>query len=281
MRHSLAPAFVVVASVLIAASPAVAQGPSSDQPVTVSFSDTSRPGLLRVDLIAGSIVVKGTGRSDVRVSTTGSNSSNRGRQRPASPIEPGLRRLNQPSAFTIQEERNVMTISSEISNAPASFEIEVPTRTNLRLTTVNGSQISVEGIEGDIELQNVNGSISVTNVAGSVLATTTNGAVKAQLTRVTAGKPMAFTSLNGSVDVTLPASLKADVKLRSDNGDVLTDFDIQLKTGPVPSVEDTRANRGGRYRVEMNQAIYGTINGGGPEIELRTFNGRVTLRKGS
>ena len=42
---------------------------------------------------------------------------------------------------------------------------------------------------------------------------------------------MAFTSLNGIVDVTLPASVKANVKLRSDQGDVFTDFDIQLTPG--------------------------------------------------
>jgi hypothetical protein len=38
---------------------------------------------------------------------------------------------------------------------------------------------------------------------------------------------------------------------------------------------------GGKYRLEVNRAIYGTVNGGGPEIELRTFNGSVYLRKGA
>jgi hypothetical protein len=31
----------------------------------------------------------------------------------------------------------------------------------------------------------------------------------------------------------------------------------------------------------VNRSIYGTVNGGGPEIELRTFNGSVFLRKGA
>jgi hypothetical protein len=279
MHHRVIRAFVAAIAVVVIASPAVAQNLSPDQSVTVSFSDTSRPGSLRVDLIAGSITVKGTGRRDVLVSTSGGDGDRRRRQA-SPPPEPGFRRLNQPAPISIKEERNTMIISSEGMSTPANFEIEVPARTNLRLSTVNGSQISVDGVEGDMEIQNVNGSVTVTNVAGSVLASTTNGAVKATLTRVTAGKPMAFTSLNGQIDVTLPASMKADVKLRSDNGEVLTDFDIQLKPGPAPTVEDTRNNRGGRYRVELNQAVYGTINGGGPEIELRTFNGRVILRKG-
>jgi hypothetical protein len=278
MRYTVIGTFVVSTAMLLAGAPVLAQSQSSDQSVTVAFSDASRPGLLRVDLISGSITVKGTDRRDVRVASSRDASRRNGRQLPA---EPGLRRLNQPAGFSIQEERNTMTISSDITSGQVDFDIEVPVRTNLRLTTVNGSRIAVDGVEGEIELQNVNGSVTVTNVAGSVLASTTNGPVRATLTRVTAGKPMAFTSLNGQVDVTLPASLKADVKLRSDNGDVLTDFDIQLKSAAAPALEDTRNNRGGRYRVELNKSIYGTINGGGPEIELRTFNGRVILRKGT
>ncbi len=44
------------------------------------------------------------------------------------------------------------------------------------------------------------------------------------MTRLNAAKAMAFTSLNGVIDVTLPASTRANLKLRSDMGDVYTDF---------------------------------------------------------
>ena len=33
--------------------------------------------------------------------------------------------------------------------------------------------------------------------------------------------------------------------------------------------------------IEVNKSITGTINGGGPELELRTFNGSVYVRKGT
>jgi len=85
--------------------------------------------------------------------------------------------------------------------------------------------------------------------------------------------------MNGKVDVTLPSNLKATLKMRSDNGDIFTDFDVQLR--PAPADSNTGARKGGRYRVEVNRAIYGAVNGGGPEIELRTFNGSVFLRKGA
>jgi DUF4097 and DUF4098 domain-containing protein YvlB len=90
---------------------------------------------------------------------------------------------------------------------------------------------------------------------------------------------MAFTSLNGNVDVTLPSSVKATFKLRSDMGDVFTDFDLQLQAQTTPVPNSRREN--GQFRIEVNRSISGTANGGGAEIELRTFNGSVYLRKGS
>jgi len=82
-----------------------------------------------------------------------------------------------------------------------------------------------------LDVRNLNGSILMTNVAGSIAANSVNGRVQATMTRVTAPKSMAFTTLNGNVDVTLPAATRANLKLRSDMGDVFTDFEVQV----VPS----------------------------------------------
>ena len=90
---------------------------------------------------------------------------------------------------------------------------------------------------------------------------------------------MAFTSLNGTVDVTLPPTTKANLRLRSDRGDVYSDFDVQLAPAAAPVVEESRSSNG-RYRISRNRSIVGTINGGGPEFELRTFNSNVYVRKG-
>ena len=90
---------------------------------------------------------------------------------------------------------------------------------------------------------------------------------------------MAFTSLNGTVDVTLPPTTKANLRLRSDNGDVYSDFDVQLAPSAPPMVQESRSSNG-RYRISRNRSIVGAINGGGPEFELRTFNSNVYVRKG-
>jgi DUF4097 and DUF4098 domain-containing protein YvlB len=167
-----------------------------------------------------------------------------------------------------------------------SITIQVPAATSLVLRAVNGGEVTVEGVTGSIEVNNVNGSIALTDVGGPVIAHATNGRVVATLKQVAAGKPMSFTSFNGNVDVTLPASAKANLKLRSDRGDVYTDFEVQTTQAPPRTQQgDSSRDRGrndsrgnARYRLEMDRSIYGTINGGGPDFELRTFNGNIYLR---
>ena len=193
------------------------------------FSDPSRPGKIEVELLSGAITVRGENRRDVAIVM---------RQRPEkpsvqAPAPPGLRRLQQVAGFEVSEERNEIKIEGSSFRRSGALELRVPQRVNLELNTVNDGTITVENVEGEIEIENVNGPVVLTNVAGSVVANSVNGGVTAKLTRVMADKAMAFTSLNGPVDVTLPPTIKANLKLRSDQGEIFTDFDVQLRPAPA------------------------------------------------
>jgi hypothetical protein len=273
VRH-LAVVPILLAGLLAPASARQQSADRADQ-IAVPLSDPSRAALIDVSLVHGSITVRGTNRRDVLV--TARPEADRPRRR-IDPDASGLTRIPQAAGFRISEEGNRVRIGSDRPNRSISFEIEAPARTNLKLQTVNGGEIVVENIEGDLDVSNVNGGITLTNVAGSVNAGTTNGSVRTTLTRVAAEKPMAFTSLNGTVDVTLPAATKANLRLRSDNGDVYSDFEVQLAPS-APVVQESRGGNG-RYRLSRNRSIVGAINGGGPEFELRTFNSNVYVRKG-
>lgn len=243
--------------------------------VTVPLSDPSRPGTLHVSLVTGSITVTGRDIKDVIVEIHGAST----KERPAPEAARGLRRLTPQPLVSIEERNNRVEI-----NAPPQrgvrLDIQVPRKTHLDLSTVNFGAIEVAGVEGELEISNVNGAVELSDVSGAVVAHTVNGRVLATLNDVASDKPMAFTSLNGVVDVTLPPTVKANLKLRTDNGSAFTDFELQmLPQANVPAVEDTRRSRG-RYRIEVNKVIYGAVNGGGPEIEMRTFNGNIYLRKG-
>jgi hypothetical protein len=84
--------------------------------------------------------------------------------------------------------------------------------------------------------------------------------------------------MNGNVDLTLPATTKANLRIRSDNGDAWTDFDLQQTQVAPPTVEDAR-NRGGQFRIVTNRTVTATINGGGPDLEVRSLRGNIFIRK--
>lgn len=264
----------------LASSSHQAQPPAVSQPdadrVTVPLSDPSQPALVTVSLVHGSITVRGANRKDVLV--TARPEPDRPRRRVDADAS-GMRRIPQTAGYRITEERNQVRVSSDSPNRAVSFDIEVPSRANLKLSTVNGGEIVVENVDGDLDVSNTNGGITLNGVAGSVNAGTTNGGVRATITRVTAERPMAFTSLNGTVDVTLPPSTRANLRLRSDNGDIYSDFEMQLAPSVAPTIQDNRGSND-RYRISRNRSVVGSINGGGPEFELRTFNSNVYVRKG-
>jgi len=267
--------------------PAPAPAPASEantQRVSVVLSEPTRPGTIQMDIVMGSIMVRGMNRRDIMIEArAGAGPGPRPPRRRAGDEPPpaGLRRLTQNGGFSVEEDRNIVSIDV---GPPRSldFVIEVPIGTNLDLETVMGS-IVVDGVEGELEIESVNGTVMLTNVGGSVVAHTVNGKLTATIARPAPQKAMAFTSMNGSVDVTLPAAVKANLKLRSDQGDVYTDFDLQLRresSNPNPN-PDVDARRNGRARViDVDNAIYGSVNGGGPDFEMRTFNGNVYVRKG-
>jgi DUF4097 and DUF4098 domain-containing protein YvlB len=265
---------VCALGLFVATAPPTSAQQDADQ-VTVSWSDPGRPGTVEISSLSGGMTVKGSDRKDVLII-----SRQRGGNRQPPPSTGGLKRLTQSGGFSVEEERNVLEVQSHSMSRTLDFEVHVPLRTNLKLSTTNNGVITVDNVEGDMELNNINGAIFMNGVGGSIVANTTNGAVKATMTRLTAAKAMAFTTLNGTVDVTLPAATKATFKLRSDMGDVFTDFDLQLTPVATPRSRDNRRDGNGRFEIEVNKAIQGTLNGGGPEIELRTFNGTVYLRKG-
>ena len=244
--------------------------------ITVPLSDQARPATLHIGLVMGGITVTGRDIKDVIVEVRGGSSNGDRRYRDEAR---GLRRvLPAAPVVSVEEQNNRVEIVSPAGNRPVYLDIQVPRKTNLEISTVNSGNIEVQGVDGELELGNVNGAIELEDVSGAVVAHTVNGRVLATLSRVTPDKPMAFTSLNGVVDVTLPAAIKSNIKLRTDNGSAYTDFELKMLPQP-DAIEDTGRSRG-RYRINVNKMIYGSVNGGGPDIEMRTFNGNIYLRKG-
>jgi DUF4097 and DUF4098 domain-containing protein YvlB len=138
-----------------------------------------------------------------------------------------------------------------------------------------GPGIVVEDLAGEVEIGCTNGTVVLADLSGPAVVNTVNGQIKAFFKGMPAGN-MSFTTLNGSIDITLPASIKATAKIKSDRGDIFTDFDLDL-VREQPQVE--QKGQGKVYRIGPDNSVVGKINGGGPDIVLKNMNGNIYLRK--
>jgi DUF4097 and DUF4098 domain-containing protein YvlB len=143
---------------------------------------------------------------------------------------------------------------------------------------VNQGDIYVEGVTGEIDVSNTNGAVTLKNISGSAIAHALNQDLIVTFDSIDTDKPMSFSSLNGDVDVTFPRSLRCDVKIKNDMGDVYSDFEISHVEKPVKMYEENNEEGDGEYRVRIERTFFGTINGGGPEFFFKNFNGDILIR---
>lgn len=294
---SLAVLLVMIGILLVSASVARAQVANE---FAVPLSDPAKRAKLKAHLNYGSITVKGTARKDVLVKYKSADDEdeendqnknrnlnrnlNRNTNRDKSEGDDdkassrdGLKRLGGGGLdLEVTENNNYVKVESDSWNHKINLEIEVPSGIDMEVHTYNDGDLVITNIQGDLELTNYNGEITALNISGSVVATTYNGEIKVTFDKVKEGAPMSYSTYNGDIDLTFPATLKATLKMKTEQGEILTGFDINVtNSGPVQK-KDTKS---GVYRVVVDDWKRGDVNGGGAEITIKNYNGDVLVRK--
>ena len=267
----------LISCLALVAAPARTQAQESSGPdrVAVTLTDPSRPALVKASLVNGGITVKAYDGKEVIVEA---RARYRDRESSRSESNNMKRIVVSSTGLSVEAENNEVHIGTDSYMRPIDLTISVPVHTSLKLSAVNDGNIVVNGVDGELDVNDVNGSVTLNNVSGSAVAHALNGRLSATFTRVNQ-KPMAFSSLNGDIDVTFPADLKANLTLKSDRGEIFSDFDVQVQaSASQQTVEDGRKD-GGKYVVKIDKAVHGKINGGGPEMQFTNFNGSIYIRK--
>ncbi|MDH5367861.1 MAG: DUF4097 family beta strand repeat-containing protein [Cyclobacteriaceae bacterium] len=247
--------------------------------INVSLSNPDSKGSLYVNIKRANIKVQGTNRQDVLIQyepmalAEDCDSCDDDRNKRKSELE---RISNNAVALEAVEDNNKVRISSDSWNKGFSLIIQVPRNFDLDINGYDGGDILVENVKGEVALQNYNGKISAIGISGSVSANTYNGKIIVTLKEVTLGVPMAFNTYNGDVDVTFPKSMKGSFKLKTSRGSILSAFDMEMRK-PEP-VEKTK-NKSDTYKVYLNDWVKADLNGGGPEIVMKTYNNDIYIRK--
>jgi hypothetical protein len=273
---------------------------AQNQEFTVPLSDPNKRGKLKAHLNSGSITVKGTARKDVLIrykAGSNDNDDNEVKSRDRMRIDvqvkvnknknnddedqessrEGLRKVG-GSGFDLEvtESENLVKATSESWSNEMDLEIEVPSGFDLQVETYNNGELTVSNIQGTLELTNYNDEITALNISGSVVATTYNGGIKVTFDKVTEGTPMSFSTYNGDIEAVFPPAIKNSFKVKTEQGYVYSNFDIEFKsTGPIQK-KDTKP---GVYKVVIDEWKRGDVNGGGAEITMRNYNGDIIIRK--
>jgi DUF4097 and DUF4098 domain-containing protein YvlB len=141
-----------------------------------------------------------------------------------------------------------------------SFELMVPRKSNLDLSTLNGG-VSIEDVDGEIDAEAVNGGLKLAQLAGDVDVHTTNGGVSVELDGDRwQGRGLDATTTNGAVKVWIPEDYNADLETGTVNGSIDFDFPVTVQG-------------------KISKRIRTTLGDGGPKIRVVTTNGGVKLKR--
>ncbi len=156
-----------------------------------------------------------------------------------------------------------------------TYKITLPQTYNVDLNTSGGS-IEIEDLEGEVDAYTSGGSISLEDIQGNVDIKTSGGSL--DLDNII-GKIDAHTS-GGSIELKLPKKPTKDSKVKTSGGSITAYLVKNV------AVNLSAKTSGGRVSSEFTvdgkitkRSIEGTINGGGPELVLKTSGGSVRIKE--
>ena len=144
---------------------------------------------------------------------------------------------------------------------PASVEyhIMVPRRANLEQVRLINGGLSISGLAGPVKASSVNGSIKANRLEGEAELSTVNGRLEADFHRVSRCHAISLKSVNGPIQVSLPAGAGATVSAQNLSGGIDADF-------------------GRPWRASNGNRLEASVNGGGAAVRLQNVNGGISIR---
>ena len=142
------------------------------------------------------------------------------------------------------------------------FTVRVPKNLRVTARNVNG-KVRAEDLGRYVDASSVNGSVDV-STSSYARGSSVNGGVRVRMGRTDWPGTLKLSSVNGSVELDVPADLNADVHFSSVNGSLDTDFPLTIEGNTTFGPKNIR----------------GRIGSGGRELDVSTVNGSLHIRKG-
>jgi hypothetical protein len=173
----------------------------------------------------------------------------------------------------VKTNENVIEITGASKQAEdAYYTFKIPKGLNVKIdyrSPFANDDIKVKNFSSELEVSILNPGIKLENVTGPVILNLTNGDINIVFGTVNQNSPISLHATNGIIDITLPANTPANISMSTINGEIFTNFDLDFK----------KKTKVGLDYIGGGQKLKGTINSGGVDINLKTINDNIYLRK--
>lgn len=244
---------------LLSAQPIFSQSWLNDA-IIIHLSQPGKPGYLNATNAEGSIKVTGYNGSDVLINGSIKNKN----------------KLREYVDVNKDDKGNGVVVSVNSDDYPVNIDIKVPYSFSLTLNSEEG-EIDVKNISGQMTINNIEGNISLSGVSGSGIISSIEGNINSVFTGWNSTYPIHINSIDGNIDLTLPATTKANVNVKTESGNIYTDFNLNFNT---QDAEVSKSRNTGMTKISFDDWLYGKINGGGQKIAVKSVDGNIYIRKG-
>ena len=223
-------------------------------------------GEVSVELIAGTITVIGWERSEVQVTGTVGDD--------VEAVEIDADRGNVSIEVELRDDDD----DRRMNDAGADLQIYVPVGSAVGVEAVS-ADITVRGVEGEIEIESVSGDLEFDGAASEIEAASVSGDIKIVSDRpvrevecetvsgdIEFHAPLgagdfSFESVSGDVELYLPGGTSAEFSLETFSGRIVNEL------GPSADERDHG----------LGKHLEFTTGGGDAQVEAESFSGRITI----
>lgn len=142
------------------------------------------------------------------------------------------------------------------------YTLTLPRNATLEGVSLVNGDLEVADFAGRLEVDLVNGDVRATGLAGSASVESVNGTLELSFASLAAGNHVRAHSVNGRIEVLLPASVGADLSASTVSGRLSNEFEVPVN----------------KHRF-VGAEMEGAIGGGGADIDLETVNGSIAVRR--